>query len=171
MEQPRFVVDINVGGLTRWLRAMGYDTVCFPEAADHDLVDVALREGRVLVTRDGEFARRRLAARGRLRMVLVKEQDIMAQLRQVVVELGLQADDRAFTLCLRCNEALRDRPRETVEQVVPPYVFLSQQSFKECPSCGKVYWQGTHWERMRKVLDGLRSEEQGARDETSGLRL
>jgi uncharacterized protein with PIN domain len=158
----RFLVDINAGGLTRWLRAMGYDTLCLPHAGDGELAGVALREGRVLVTRDSELPRRRDAARGRLRVVLVRDQDVMGQLRQVVGEMGLRMEGRAFTLCLRCNVALRDRPRETVEAAVPPYVFQTHRSFKECPGCGRLYWQGTHWERMRLALAGVVGAPEGS---------
>ncbi len=148
----RFLIDINAGALTRWLRAMGYDAVCFPEATDAELAAIAMREGRVLVTRDRGFPRLRAAAEGRLRVVFLREQEPMAQMRQVVAGLSLSADGRAFTLCLRCNEALRDRSRASVEGLVPPFVFETQRWFKECPACGKLYWRGTHWQRMREAL-------------------
>ncbi|MEE9285326.1 MAG: Mut7-C RNAse domain-containing protein [Dehalococcoidia bacterium] len=162
MSEPRFLVDINVGHLTKWLRAMGYDAICLPHASDNELISRALGDGRALLTRDNEIARRKVAASGRLRVLLLKEQEVTDQLRQVVGELGLEDDGRAFTRCLECNEGLRDRSKATVEGVVPPYVFQTREAFKDCPACGRVYWQGTHWARMRRVLDGVRGGLEGA---------
>ena len=87
--EPRFVVDINVGNLAKWLRAMGYDTLFPREGDDNDLVRIALREGRILVTRDAGFGRRRAVRLGQMRAVEIAGDDLASQLRQLVRELGL----------------------------------------------------------------------------------
>ena len=130
---------------------MGYDTVFQDPVEDDELVRVALREGRVIVTRDGGLAQRRLAATGRIRVVLVRDDDIRRQLDQVRQELGLDGRN-GFSRCVRCNEPLHPRSRQSVAGSVPPYVLRTQEAFMGCPSCGRVYWRGTHWHNMRKEL-------------------
>lgn len=150
--RPRFLVDINVGRLAKWLRILGYDAAVRPDAEDGELVRRAMADGRVLLTRDALIPQRRVVAQGRLRVILLRSEEPMAQLRQVMEDLGLDPSG-AFTLCIECGARLRDRPKDTVVGLVPPYVFQTQQAFMECPACGKLYWQGTHWRNMRRKLE------------------
>ncbi len=152
-----FVVDCNAGKLARWLRMMGYDTLFFRDIDDGQLVELALREGRVLVTRDTQIARRRVAVSGRLRVVLTRDDDPKRQLRHVMEELNLDWRGTEFTRCLECNRPLLPRGREEVKDLVPPYVFRTQAQYVQCPSCGRVYWQGTHWQRMKQALEEMRA--------------
>jgi len=150
--ETTFIVDANAGKLAKWLRMMGYDTLFFSDIDDGHLVDIALREGRVVLTRDTQIARRRPAVNGQLKVILTRSDDPEEQLRQVVDELNLDCHLRQFTRCLECNQNLAPRSREEVAGIVPPYVFRTQDQYMQCPSCRRVYWQGTHWQRMKKAL-------------------
>ncbi len=150
-----FVVDSNAGKLAKWLRMMGYDAQFFNNIEDSLLVDIAVREGKVLLTRDTQIAQRRLATNGRLKVILTRNDDPKEQLRQVISELKLDCQVGQFTRCLECNQVLVNRSKEEVKDLVPPYVFRTQNSYRQCPSCLRLYWQGTHWERMRKALAAI----------------
>ena len=113
MNQHRFVIDVNVGRLAKWLRVLGYDTVFPRHADDNDLVRIALREGRVLVTRDVGISLRRAVRQGQLLVVQILNQDLNGQLRQLVRELGLELKNR-FSRCLVCNETLHSVTKEKV---------------------------------------------------------
>jgi uncharacterized protein with PIN domain len=76
------------------------------------------------------------------------------QLRQVFSELGLELRE-ALTRCIECNSELEARLPAMVAERVPPYVRRTQSRYSECPACGRIYWAGTHWQRMREVLLGL----------------
>jgi uncharacterized protein with PIN domain len=154
---PRFVVDINVGRLATWLRVMGYDTL-FPRAADdNDLVRIALRDGRVLVTRDAGFGQRRAVRNGQMRVVRVEADDLQSQLRQLVRDLKLDLDG-GFSRCVRCNEPLNPLDKKDVAGRVPPYVFRNHRKFMECSGCRRLYWRGTHWAKMVAELDQVCQE-------------
>ncbi len=144
---PRFVADAMLGRLARWLRALGYDTLYDAEAEDHALVRQALAQDRILLTRDVELARRR-----GVRIVLIADDRVENQLRQLVATLHLSASG-AFSRCVECNTPLVDLPREQARPLVPPYVFVTQPHFRRCPRCGRVYWRGTHWAQMRAALE------------------
>jgi len=153
----RFVVDVNVGRLAKWLRVMGYDTVFPREGDDNDLVRIALREGRVLVTRDAGLAKRRSVKQGQLQVVKIDGDDLRSQLRQLVRDLGLNLGGR-FSRCVRCNEALRPADKQQVGERVPPYVFQHHCQFMECPRCHRIYWRGTHWSNMASELERVYQE-------------
>ncbi len=151
--QLRFLVDVNVGRLAKWLRVMGYDTAFPREGNDNDLVRMALLENRVLVTRDKGFRLRRAVRQGQMRVAHVKDDDLCSQLRQLVRDLALEPDPEAgFSRCVRCNELLHPVQKENVASRLPPYVFQNHQNFMECSQCQRLYWRGTHWSRMVSQL-------------------
>ncbi len=152
--RPRFLADCNVGRLARWLRALGYDASYHAHIADSELVREAAAENRVVLTRDRDLTRRRVIQTGVVRAILIRDDDVIAQLRQVFSELGLELKD-ALTRCIECNSELVSRAPSTVVERVPPYVRHTQSRYSECPACGRVYWAGTHWQRMREVLLAL----------------
>ena len=156
VNEPRFIVDVNVGRLTTWLRVMGYDTLFPSDARDNELVRIALKEGRTIVTRDTGLTERRVVATGRLKVVLVQHDDLESQLSQVVRSLNLNCRG-GFSRCIRCNEplvglSLVGLSNESAKARVPPYVYETQKEFMGCPACHRVYWQGTHWANMQREL-------------------
>ncbi len=135
-----------VGTLAKWLRILGYDTFYDPDMDDHQLVRLARAEGRVLLTRDRE-----LAQRPGLQSVFLTSECLENQVGQVLAELRLEPD-RSFSRCPVCNEQLAELDRETARERVPAYVARTQESFKACPECRRVYWRGTHWQQMDEQL-------------------
>ena len=152
--KPRFLADCNVGRLARWLRALGYDASYHARIGDAELVREAAAESRVLLTRDRDLTKRRVIQTGVVRAILIRDDEVTKQLRQVFAELGLELKE-ALTRCIECNAELQSRVPATVAERVPPYVRLTQSKYSECPDCGRIYWAGTHWQRMREVLAGL----------------
>ena len=152
--KPRFLADCNVGRLARWLRALGYDASYHARIGDAELVQEAAAESRVLLTRDRDLTKRRVIQTGVVRAILIRDDEVTKQLRQVFAELGLELKE-ALTRCIECNAELESRVPATVAERVPPYVRLTQSKYSECPDCGRIYWAGTHWQRMREVLAGL----------------
>ena len=151
------MVDINVGRLAKWLRAMGYDTIFPKENGDNELVRIALRENRVLVTRDAGIALRRVVRLGQMSVALIEKDDLRSQLKQLVQDLELDLSG-GFSLCVCCNESLHSIDKQDVTDLLPPYVLLTQPKFFECPECRRVYWPGTHWANMKSELSQVSQE-------------
>ncbi len=151
----KFIVDSNVGRLARWLRIAGFDTVFINDLDDNRLVRLALSEGRVLLTKDTQILKRRLVTSGRLKAILIEDDEVKAQLRQVVKALNLGDKIKPFTLCLECNQPLVLSEKEDVKELVPPYIFQTQTQYMQCPACQRVYWRGTHWQRMSRELEKI----------------
>ena len=150
-ETPRFVADAMVGRLARWLRVLGFDVLYDSSLDDHQLVALARREGRVLLTRDVPLAS---GTNGPERL-LIESGDFREQLVEVVGVYRLDPWRGLFSRCIDCNTPLEPALREEVQHRVPPYIFSTKARFMRCERCGKILWEGTHRNHMRQVLDGL----------------
>jgi uncharacterized protein with PIN domain len=147
MNGARFVADVMLGRLARWLRALGHDTLYFHDAPDRRLLAVALAERRRLLTRDAALARRAREAG-----LLVRAEALDDQIREVTVNCRL-APGRALSRCLECNGLLAPASPETVRHRVPPYTFATQREFRLCSGCDRVFWPGTHVAGIHRRLE------------------
>jgi uncharacterized protein with PIN domain len=151
-ESVKFLADAMLGRLARWLRAAGYDTAYDPALDDPALLRLARAEGRIVLTADRALAQSRGA-----RVLLVTADDLTRQLAQVLNELG-PPPAPAFSRCLACNGALEPADRASLVGLLPHYILNKYTLFSRCPNCQRIYWPGTHWARMRAVLDELAVE-------------
>jgi uncharacterized protein with PIN domain len=145
----RFVADAHLGGLARLLRMAGFDTIYDNSLHDDQVEALAAEEDRVVLTRDRDLLKRRTIAYGCYVWALKPEE----QLHEVIERLGLADRTRPFTRCLHDNAPLRAVAKEAVIGRLPPMVAASQDEFSTCDLCGRVYWKGSHWQRMSAVLD------------------
>lgn len=153
IDNLKFMVDNNVGKLAKWLRIMGYDTLFFNGRNDSRMVAIALAEERVILTRDTQIMKRRVVTSGRLKAILIQSDKPEPQMYQVINSLHLDCRFKPFAICLECNQPLIEKSKQQVKDLVPPYVFQTQNQYMECPNCHRIYWRGTHWQRMREKLE------------------
>jgi uncharacterized protein with PIN domain len=147
---PQFLADAMLGRLARWLRILGYDAAYDP-GEDKDLLARAWQEGRILLTRDTHLLRRR-----RLPPHLFIQSDhVLEQVRQVLSALGLPRTAGPVRRCLRCNVVLEPCGKDEVAGRVPEFVWSRHQTFWRCPACERIYWPGTHRQRMGEALRTL----------------
>jgi hypothetical protein len=144
-----FVADCMLGRLAKWLRILGFDVLYFSKAEDPDLVAVARREGRVLLTRDTGLIERTARRPNRL---FVRSDDWEDQIVQVLDEFALWDEVRPNTRCLGCNLPLKPLSRERARNLVTPFVGEHAASFAVCPGCERVFWQGTHHGDMERKI-------------------
>ncbi len=148
-EPPRFLADAMLGGLARWLRVLGLDAAFDPELDDPELVDRALAEDRLILTRDSRLVLRKRAKNH----LFIRSEVVDEQVVQVLEDLGLEPrPEDLFSRCLRCNVPLVTVAPEEAAYEVPPYVARTQERFRRCPRCGRIFWRATHAERMRRRL-------------------
>lgn len=143
-----FLADAHLGGLARFLRMLGFDTLHDPALADPDIRRIAHDERRVVLTRDRDLLKCREIERGCYVRALKPE----AQLREVAARYRLGERARAFTLCLHCNLPLAPIGKAAVAGRVPQRVLELHLAFTHCRGCDRVYWPGSHYERMQAAL-------------------
>jgi uncharacterized protein with PIN domain len=149
--QHRFVADAMVGKLARWLRVIGVDVTYDCSLDDPELLALARREKRILLTRDQPLA----FGGNEPPRLFIESDDFREQLRQVVETYRIDPSEAVFTRCINCNAVLESIPRGEARGKVPPYVFSTQNQFKRCPTCDKILWGGTHRSHMQDTLAGL----------------
>jgi uncharacterized protein with PIN domain len=147
----RLFADAMLGGLARWLRILGYDTSYERHIEDEALVRRCFAEGRLLLTRD-----RRLLEEWRVRRsLLVSAQKPPEQLCEVVTRLGLDWEGRLFERCTICNTLVCAASRSTLEGRLPERIVREHTAFSRCPTCERIYWEGSHTRRIRERLESL----------------
>jgi uncharacterized protein with PIN domain len=144
----RFLADAHLGGMARLLRMLGFDTLHRNAFDDAEIRRLAEEDARIVLTRDRELLKCREIRRGCYVRALKPE----AQLQEVVARFGLARRARPFTLCLHCNLALEAVGREAVAHRVPQTILALHETFTHCSGCDRVYWPGSHYERMRERL-------------------
>jgi uncharacterized protein with PIN domain len=144
----RFAVDKMLGRLATWLRLIGQDAIYGSQVAGRSLIRQARSEGRVLLTRDQRVAR----AASDLCVLVIASEDFREQLQQVVLACHVDPFAALFSRCTVCNTPVVAVLKGEVAAQVPPYVFSTQERFARCARCHRIYWAGTHSDRVREQL-------------------
>jgi len=144
----KFVADSTLGKLARWLKIAGFDVVYQKNSSPHSVLETAERDDRAILTRNTRISYKK--------MLFIESDFPWEQLEQVMKAYGAPPCDKAFTRCLECNRELAAISKKAVEGRVPPYVFEVHNDFSICPSCGKIFWAGSHYRRMRRILTRFR---------------
>ena len=148
LRDPRFVADVHLNKLARHLRMAGFDTLCEAEWDDDRIVAAALDERRTILTRDKGMLRRAEVDRG----YFVRAVESEEQLAEVLRALQLESLVLPFTRCRECNAPLIDIAADEVAGRVPPRIRALYDRYKTCPACARVYWEGSHFLRMKSML-------------------
>ena len=151
LRETRFVADAHLGALAHMLRMMGFDTLYDNGFHDDEIARIAAAQGRVVLTRDRDLLKRRDITHG----CYVRSLEPQQQLREVFERLDLARSVRPFTLCMSCNTPLHAVDKAQVEHLLPPRVRELYQRFSRCTACGRIFWEGSHWQRMRALVDDL----------------
>jgi uncharacterized protein with PIN domain len=155
VQTTRFLADAMLGRLARWLRAVDADTLQLPiHSPDQELVARAAAEGRVLLTRDRHLQRELRPVRS----FAITSSVPLEQLVEVVRAFELRRPAEFLTRCLLCNVPLEVVPPEIAREIVPPSARELPGDVRRCPSCGRVYWRGSHVRRMEAALAGALPE-------------
>jgi uncharacterized protein len=152
----RFITDGMLGKLTRWLRMLGHDVNYFRSADDEKLAEMAKQEKRVLLTRDRNLYERAVSLGAEA--VLVEATDEAHKLADLAGRFGFKLEiDLSVSRCPKCNAAIEAVSKGEVLDRIPEATSIYYDDFWRCPGCGKVYWQGAHWERIEKTLEEAKS--------------
>lgn len=148
----KFLMTKELGRLTKWLRILGFDAEYFTQTKTSSLIIQALREERIIISRN-----HRIPCDKGIKIILLKNEKLKEQVSELLRELKITPQaERMFSRCILCNEELRKIEKEKVKDKVPEYVFQTQEKFITCPRCRRIYWQGTHWGNVRETLEKIK---------------
>ncbi len=149
----RFVVDVHLGSLARNLRLLGFDTIWERDLADEKIIEIARDEQRIILTRDKGILKNGRVTHG----YWVRSTDSLKQLEEVIRAINLADDIDPYTRCMECNGMLQAVKRSQAARAVPLQVFIVYRDFKQCRSCKRIYWKGSHLKRLDKIVEKARS--------------
>jgi len=153
LRELRFVLDNHLGKLAGYLRLLGFDTLYQNDYGNGVLVEISVAEKRILLTRDRDLLKRKAITRG----YCVEATNAEWQLIEIVARFDLAGLAKPFTRCLRCNDVLQPMAKEAIIERLPPKVSENYDEFYICSSCRRVYWKGSHYERMKEFVDRILS--------------
>ena len=149
-----FALDMHLGALARLLRLLGLDTFYQTDITDQELAQRSGKEHRIALTRDIPLLKQKIIVWG----YWLRSQDPYEQLLEVVRRFPLVSYFRPFTRCLVCNAFIQPVEKSTVLSELPPGTKEYFDEFYQCAGCGKVYWKGSHYERMKELVDQVMRE-------------
>ncbi len=151
-QPPRFLCDAGLGGLARWIRAAGYEARWIPDIDDDDLVREAQEGNETILTTDSMLMERRLLRDAIVPAVFVPPtMKPFDQLTAILEELKLPLRE---TRCMACGGKLNPVSKEAMRERIPPRTFRWLDDYFVCEACGKLFWHGTHWQRIQRRLRG-----------------
>ena len=155
---PGFIADAHLGGLARLLRLAGFDTLYDNHFQDREIAALAREHGRVVLSRDVELLKHRDVTRG----CYLRNIEPERQFRELDDRLGLRRRAKPFALCLECNLPLHPLDAALAAGRVPSGVLARQRRFSSCEGCKRVFWEGSHWQRMNLRLASLLHDDEPA---------
>jgi hypothetical protein len=151
----KFILTSELGKLARWLRIMGYDSLYYKNDNLGTLIIQALREDRLIVTR-----RQTKIDDLEKKTLVLKTDKLKGQLLEVIGALHLTIDEqKMFSRCVLCNEELVLIDKGAVKELIPLYVYKTQNYFRQCALCKRVYWQGSHWGNVKETIQKIYADE------------
>ena len=153
--KPIFIVDAMLGNLAKKLRITGYDSKYFSSIEDEKLILIAKNEKRIILTKDEQLCKN--AEKQNIGFVLIRGNDELEQIAQINGKIKLErfVMDTNNSRCIACNGNLQQVEKYRIIGKIPEGVLEREKSFWMCDSCKKVYWEGTHFEKLQEFVTKL----------------
>lgn len=153
LRKSRFILDVHLGRLARLLRMTGFDTLYRNDYEDEEIIKIATRENRIILTRDKGILKNSLVKRG----YYIRSQNPEVQIKEVINRLRLQSSIRFLTRCISCNGILSIIDKRDVEHLLDTDTSKYFDKFLICNNCGHIYWEGSHYQKMHNYYKKLLS--------------
>lgn len=147
--KPKFILDTHLGRLAAYLRMMGFDTLYKNDYEDDVLAEVSASENRILLTRDIGVLKRGIVVYG----YFVRETDPRKRLHEINARYDLSSHIDPFGRCMTCNGELRSVDKESIREQIPEDTYNTFDDYHQCQSCEKIFWKGSHYEKMQRLID------------------
>ncbi len=161
LREPKFICDVHLGKLATILRLLGFDTLYRNDYDDAEIIETAVREQRIILTCDRGILKHSVVTHG----YCLRSRQVMQQIREVLQRFDLYKLAEPFSRCTVCNGRIIEVKKEEVIDRLPLRVSGSYNHFKRCLGCDRIYWQGSHFDRIKQklawILDTNRDAETG----------
>lgn len=159
LDEHRFVLDVHLGQLARYLRMFGFDTLYHEKYLDPELAVISSEQQRILLTRDRGLLKRSIILYG----YCLRATQPRQQLIEVLQRFNLPPTTSPFPRCIRCNGHLEQVSKAAITHKLPPQTAKWYDEYRQCQQCGQIYWKGSHYQRMEQFVSGVVAELQQKR--------
>lgn len=149
LRDPKFILDVHLGTLSRYLRLAGFDSYYRNDLEDQEIINISLRDNRIILTRDLPLLKNGRVTHG----YFVRETNPKKQFIEVTQRFHLQKQLKPFTRCLDCNGIIQPVDKEQVKEDLQVNTLKYTSEFYRCSECGKVYWKGSHYQRLKRLIE------------------
>lgn len=151
LRETKFILDVHLGRLSKYLRMLGIDTEYDTEYDDITIIHRAAAEKRIILTRDKILLRNRKVTHG----YWIRSTDPRSQIQEIIHRFDLKSNIKLFSRCLECNNLLDNISKESIIERLPLRTREFYNVFRICKGCGRIYWEGSHYDRMKKFTESL----------------
>jgi len=152
LRESKFICDVHLGKLAKYLRMMGFDVHYKNDLSDDEIVENSLNQRRAILTKDRGILKRNNVTHG----YFVRSTKVEEQVKEIIKRFDLRKSIKEFTRCLECNSELIKVAKEKISGNLPPKVNQLQEEFFSCSGCGKLYWKGTHHQKMLAFIEMIK---------------
>ena len=153
LRRPKFVLDVHLGTLAKYMRMLGFDIKYQNNYADSQIIDISLHERRAILTRDLGILKQGRVTRG----YWVRNTKPVQQIEEIVERFHLKNEIKEFSRCMECNSILKSIEKDKVVDRIPLKVKAYHNEFYSCKKCDKIYWKGTHYDKMKILIEKLKN--------------
>lgn len=153
LRENKFILDVHLGRLAKYLRMLGFDSSYSNDFSKEEIINTSLQQRRTILTRDRNLLKRNEITHG----LWIRSNNPVEQVKEVLDRFHLDKVVNEFTLCMECNYPLTMVDKEEISDNLPPRVREYQSNFYQCKLCNRIYWQGTHYNKMRKLITEILS--------------
>jgi len=154
LRETRFIADVNIGDVVKYMRALGLDVYCDPTLSPRAIIRISRGEKRTILTKSRKLLKHREVTRG----IFIRPGTTVEQIKGIVDLLSLRETISPFSRCLECNSALIRVTKESIFDKIPPKARASHDDYSYCSGCDRIYWQGTHFARIKKMVNQILAE-------------
>ena len=148
----KFILDVHLGKLAKYLRLFGFDALYRNDYSDRRIVQLSRQGGRTVLTRDIGLLKRKMISRG----YWLREEMPLKQLEEILNRFAVPGSVAPFSRCLRCNGPLRRVAKQAIERKLLPRTRRYYDEFYRCSKCAKIYWPGSHYQKMKAFIKSKR---------------
>lgn len=154
LRNPKFILDVHLGKLARLMRMCGFDTIYENDLEDEDIVRRSVKESRTILTRDIGILKRNRVEHG----YWIRNTDPEKQILEVMNRFHLSRHLKEFSRCISCNYNLEAVEKDNYKEQIPEKAFKYYDKFYKCTGCSKIYWKGSHYDGMIKLIKKIKTK-------------
>lgn len=152
-KEIKFILDVHLGKLAKYLRMCGFDTVYQNDYNDKKIIEISLEENRIILTRDIGLLKVKSVSNG----YFIRDQNSKAQLTEVLKHFDLYQAINPFSRCIKCNGKLERIEKEKIIQQLEPLTQKYFNTFFRCTHCQSIFWEGSHFDRMSSFINTIKN--------------